>query len=68
MIHIEDDGVGIPAERLDTPGKGIRNLRRRAEMLNGSVSFEPSGCGDGTRVIIRVPLEQADDQIMIQPI
>ncbi|HBJ94210.1 ATP-binding protein [Ponticaulis sp.] len=68
VIHIEDDGVGIPAERLDTPGKGIRNLRRRAEMLNGSVSFEPSGCGDGTRVIIRVPLEQADDQIMIQPI
>lgn len=68
VIHIEDDGVGIPAERLETPGKGIRNLRRRAEMLNGSVSFEPSGYGDGTRVIIRVPLEQADDQIMIQPI
>lgn len=68
VIHIEDDGIGIPAERLDTPGKGIRNLRRRAEMLNGSVSLEPSGYGDGTRVIIRVPLEQADDQIMIQPI
>lgn len=68
VIHIEDDGVGIPPERLETPGKGIRNLRRRAEMLNGSVSFEPSGYGDGTRVIIRVPLEQADDQIMIQPI
>lgn len=70
IIQINDDGEGIPPERLDTlldmnaPDKaekriGLRNVHERIQLLYGSqygLSIE-SEYKKGTSVIIRLPLE-----------
>ena len=53
-ISVRDDGVGfVPND--DAPGRGIRNIRRRAEVLGATLWFEPAD--PGTRVVIEVPVE-----------
>jgi signal transduction histidine kinase len=53
VIHIEDDGVGMPKEyRL---GVGLRSIRARAEEIGGELhikALEPHG----TQLIARLPL------------
>jgi signal transduction histidine kinase len=55
-LLVEDDGRGFDPrkKRGSAPGSGLRNLRTRAELLNGSVkiSSEP---GKGTRVLAKLP-------------
>ncbi len=57
VIRVEDDGVGMPTG--DHAGFGLRSLARRAESLNGSLSYGPGPDGIGTVVEWAVPLEQA---------
>ncbi len=53
-IYIEDDGKGIAVgERLG--GRGLANMRRRAQSLGADLEIRP-GAEGGTRVIVRLPL------------
>lgn len=64
-LDVVDDGTGIDDEAIrqamhdDVPagptGNGLRNLRRRAERLGGSMALERTGAG-GTHLTWRVPL------------
>jgi signal transduction histidine kinase len=57
-LEISDDGVGMPAPKAKGEGRvgfGLANLRQRAAVNGGSVSFG-SVAGGGTRVLWRVPL------------
>jgi len=55
-IEVTDDGRGLPSPLR--PGTGLESMRERAEELGGDVSFEPRP-GGGTRVVARLPLDQA---------
>ena len=69
VIAVEDTGVGIPEEnrtKLFTPlfttrskgqGFGLAVIKRMAEALGGSVTFE-SEVGNGTKFIVRLPPPQ----------
>ena len=56
---VEDDGVGMPAERHggdhgDSGGYGISIMRERARRLGGELTLEEAGA-TGTRVRLRFP-------------
>jgi PAS domain S-box-containing protein len=54
-LLIEDDGKGIPPERLSSPSAfGLIQIRERARSLNGRVDIE-SRPGGGTRIQIQIP-------------
>jgi signal transduction histidine kinase len=55
VLVVQDDGQGLRAERTD--GFGLRNMRDRARLLGGELRVGPAS-GRGTRVELRVPLEQ----------
>ncbi len=56
FIDIEDDGVGIPAERATNPTSlGLLGIRERAQRLNGDVLVVPTE-PHGTRVSLRLPI------------
>ena len=50
QIEVVDDGVGVPGEVHES---GLRNARRRAQDLGGSLEISP-GAQRGTRLIWRV--------------
>lgn len=54
-VIVSDDGVGFDP-RTPSAGRGMENVRERAEALRGSVTID-SGPGEGTRVAVRVPLD-----------
>jgi signal transduction histidine kinase len=51
-LRVADDGVGLPAEVSES---GLRNARRRADDLGGTLEVSPVG-GRGTVLVWRVPL------------
>jgi signal transduction histidine kinase len=51
-LRVADDGVGLPAEVSES---GLRNARRRADDLGGTLEVSPVG-GRGTLLVWRVPL------------
>jgi ligand-binding sensor domain-containing protein/signal transduction histidine kinase len=53
-IRIRDDGVGFDPSKV-TNGNGLRNLRARAEKMNGAVIFETAP-GQGTTVLVSIRL------------
>ncbi len=67
FISIEDDGVGIPEEKLGTllqQGIGVSNVNERLRVLFGR-SYRliiDSKQGQGTRTVIEIP--ELDDQLM----
>jgi signal transduction histidine kinase len=62
LVEIRDQGKGIPADKLEemashgTPGVGIRGMRERLRQLGGTLEIDSSG--DGTIVVVRLPLEE----------
>ncbi len=57
-LSVEDDGKGISPEALsDKDGIGVRNMRKRAEMLGGIFEFVSSP-GKGTSVYLELPAEE----------
>ncbi len=54
-LSINDNGIGIPAEKIDS-GKsfGIIGMKQRISQCGGNVRFE-SGADKGTTVIVTVP-------------
>ncbi|MEM7705610.1 MAG: ATP-binding protein [Pseudomonadota bacterium] len=50
MLRIEDDGQGFDLDVVE-PGRGLRNLKRRADLLGGNLELV-SQPGQGTRVTL----------------
>ncbi len=69
-VDVEDKGKGIPQKKLrelsaaGTPGVGIRGMQERIRQLGGSLDVNSTG--QGTRVIVRLPVAQADSSQPIQ--
>lgn len=59
VLIVEDDGIGIDAGRSET-GLGLRNLRDRARVLNGSIELVNNN-GKGTCATLRVPVNTASE-------
>lgn len=60
-LQIEDDGCGIPPDRLSARaetgnGQGLVGMRERAALLGGELAVV-SRAGRGTQVIARIPLK-----------
>ena len=55
VLTVTDNGTGLPAERVES---GLRNARRRASALGGSLELKPAE-PTGTMLCWRVPLQQA---------
>lgn len=56
-----DDGTGLEPERstsTDGHGRGLANMRARAESLRGRLVVRPGPEGAGTRVTLDVPLKR----------
>ncbi|MBE9063166.1 sensor histidine kinase [cf. Phormidesmis sp. LEGE 11477] len=53
VVYIEDDGVGIDADALDS-GFGLRGMRERSHSIGGQMKIN-SALGQGTRIEIIVP-------------
>lgn len=55
-VMIEDNGVGFDTSGIDSfDGLGLKGIKTRIELLNGSVHFD-SAIGRGTTVIIDIPV------------
>ena len=59
LCTIQDDGVGFDAEAFDRCGKelGLHGMRERLAILGGGLTIR-SGCGVGTELIARIPLDR----------
>ena len=56
VLMVEDDGVGFD-EREPSKGLGLRNIRSRAELLEGTVDID-SRPNRGTVTTVEIPLTQ----------
>src|ERR1700722_440756 len=55
---VEDDGPGIPVEKVDsTASLGLQSIRERAELLGGTCRIL-SAESTGTKVVVTVPLAE----------
>lgn len=50
-LRIEDNGIGLPQQQTHS-GNGLRNMKRRAESIGGTISFSVSS---GTSITLIVP-------------
>lgn len=63
LLEIEDDGEGIPAEKLTDPMSiGLLGMRERAELLEGEVHIT-RGPGKGTIITVRMPTAHAQRDV-----
>jgi signal transduction histidine kinase len=52
FVEVRDDGVGLsPGDG----GRGLMNMRRRAERLGGTLTIGPRGDGPGVEVRLLLP-------------
>jgi signal transduction histidine kinase len=57
-LSLSDDGVGLDTSAVDaSSGHGIRNMRRVAEELGGSLDIS-SAPGEGTTITLSLPLKE----------
>ena len=62
LIQVVDDGVGFKLEELEkSTSIGLRNVRYRLEHLAGATLKIESTLGEGTRVMIRIPLAGGEE-------
>src|SRR5438067_10922957 len=54
LVHIEDTGVGMPAEA--EPGVGLTLVRGILALHRGSMEIRPADSGQGTEVVVRLPI------------
>ncbi len=55
-LRISDDGVGLPPSGVEGSGRGLKNMRERAQLLDGTLVVE--GAPDkGVTVVLTVPYE-----------
>ena len=62
---IRDNGVGFDAEAVraaDRSHVGLRNVQSRIESMCGGTMLIDSRVGEGTTVIIRIPLRKENQE------
>lgn len=57
-IEIEDDGKGFDPHQALEKRRGLSSMRERVQLAGGTFQIE-SRAGDGARLFIRLPLEEA---------
>ncbi len=61
LLHVSDDGRGIPKETLTSASSyGLISMRERALALHGEVSIE-SRPGQGTKIEVRIPVTNREE-------
>ena len=68
VLDIQDDGVGLEhAQPSPLPGGfGLHAMRERVAACGGTLTLE-SEPGEGTTVVIAIPLSAADETTAIEP-
>ncbi len=56
VLRVADNGAGIPLPLPKTAGNGLRIMKYRAEIMNGSLKIKRSSAG-GTEVSCFIPIE-----------
>jgi signal transduction histidine kinase len=56
--YVADNGGGFESSHLDTPGKGLANIRARASSLHGALDCV-TNVGTGTKVTLWLPYSRA---------
>jgi signal transduction histidine kinase len=56
LLEVEDDGQGVPGDRLPGGGNGIPGMRERVVALGGDLTAGPRDGSAGFRVRARIPL------------
>lgn len=54
MITIKDDGKGLVLPDFEKKGRGLKNMRQRAEIENWSLEFGSAQDGKGTLVVLEI--------------
>jgi signal transduction histidine kinase len=58
-VTIQDDGMGIDADRIEVvQSHGMRGMRHRIEALGGALKVRTLGPGAGTEISFSLPLER----------
>lgn len=60
-LEVRDDGKGFDPDQVRKKSLGLVGLRERALMLGGEVCIA-SAPGQGTSIVVRIPLENVEDQ------
>jgi signal transduction histidine kinase len=53
-LRIADDGIGFPASGIDGAGRGLKNMRERAQLLEGALVVEGTP-SEGVTVVLTMP-------------
>ncbi len=56
-LKVLENGKGLTKEAVQTIGIGVRTIRDRVKLLNGTLSITQPSTGKGTLVTIRISLE-----------
>lgn len=56
-ITVEDNGVGLSEQQLDSKGIGLLNLKENIAMLNAQLDIQSSEF-TGTNILIEIPMEE----------
>jgi signal transduction histidine kinase len=56
LLTIRDNGKGFDIARVERKGLGLRHMRERVEMLDGTLTISSSA--DGTSVTINIPISR----------
>lgn len=54
-LRIADDGIGFPASGVNGAGRGLKNMRERAQLLEGALVVEGSP-NEGVTVVLTMPI------------
>ena len=54
MLRIADDGIGFPVSGVNSAGRGLKNMRERAQLLEGALVVEGTP-NKGVTVVLTIP-------------
>ncbi len=54
ILRIADDGVGFPVSGVNGAGRGLKNMRERAQLLEGALVVEGAP-NEGVTVVLTIP-------------